>query len=240
MTDMEAIRARHSRRTYTGPLAQEDAAALQEKISALELGGSVHIRLVVDGSLFFGGFSSHYGMFKGVHSLLALYCAADDALAREAAGYGGQRLVLEATKRGLGTCWVGGTYNKRKVDSMAPGGTECLAVIAIGPVKASPSIRERTLRVATHRGEPALEKLYTADDNRIPVWFMDGVRAAAVAPSAMNKKPTRFTWKEGVASAAVPEGGLNLVDLGIAKLHFEIAAGGVFERGNGGVFRRAE
>ncbi len=30
---------------------------------------------------------------------------------------------------------------------------------------------------------------------------------------------------------------MDLIDLGIAKKHFEIGAGGTFELGNGGVFR---
>ena len=240
MTDLEAIRVRRSRRAYTGPLETKDVLALQAEIAALALDSGLHITLVEDGASLFGGITKSYGMFSGVHSLLALSCGANNAPAREAAGYYGQRLVLDATKMGLGTCWVGGTYDRKKMADLAPAGTEILVVITLGPVKEKPTFVERTVRVATHRGGPDIGGLYVADEIP-PAWFLDGVRAAALAPSALNKLPTRFAWKNGVATAFVPEGrALNLVDLGIAKLHFEVAAKGKFDTGNGAVFRRAE
>ena len=61
------------------------------------------------------------------------------------------------------------------------------------------------------------------------------MEAASKAPSAMNKMPTRFIYSRGEVSAYVQDYSLNAIDLGIAKLHFEIGAGqGKWQFGNYG------
>ena len=63
------------------------------------------------------------------------------------------------------------------------------------------------------------------------------MRAVQKAPSTRNTQKVKFLYESGVLRASVPETGkFDLVDLGIAKLHFALAAGGRFEPGNGGVY----
>lgn len=54
----------------------------------------------------------------------------------------------------------------------------------------------------------------------------------------MNAQPVKFIYKDNKVTAKVPEKiNMQLVDLGIAKLHFELGAGGgKWEFGNGGTF----
>jgi hypothetical protein len=70
----------------------------------------------------------------------------------------------------------------------------------------------------------------------VPEWFTSGITAAQKAPSALNRQPVLFTYKDGMAAASVPDivGQGFALDLGISKLHFEIGAGGGFWKfGNG-------
>lgn len=52
-------------------------------------------------------------MFSGVNSYFAMAGRRADLCLREKVGYWGEKLVLEATRLGLGTCWVGGTFDRR-------------------------------------------------------------------------------------------------------------------------------
>lgn len=65
------------------------------------------------------------------------------------------------------------------------------------------------------------------------------MRAVRRAPSALNRQPVRFVWRDGAVSASVPDYASQAVDLGIAKLHFEIGAGGgSWKPGSGGAYLR--
>ena len=59
----------------------------------------------------------------------------------------------------------------------------------------------------------------------VPDWFQRGVRAALLAPTAMNQQKFAFTLQGGSVAAKAGTGFYTKVDLGIAKYHFEIGAG---------------
>ena len=78
--------------------------------------------------------------------------------------------------------------------------------------------------------------------DRAPAWFAAGIEAVQRAPSAANKQGVRFRWEAdgAVRGEMTREGSFALVDLGIAKLHFELGAhGGAWTWGDGGVFEKA-
>ena len=63
----------------------------------------------------------------------------------------------------------------------------------------------------------------------VPAWFMEGMDAVMKAPSAINKLPVFFTYNNGIVTAeTTTKTGYEYVDLGIAKLHFEIGADYIF------------
>lgn len=65
------------------------------------------------------------------------------------------------------------------------------------------------------------------------------MRAVQKAPSAVNRQPVVFTYKGGIVTALVENtvGDGFALDLGIAKLHFELGAGGgTWAFGNGAEF----
>ena len=74
-----------------------------------------------------------------------------------------------------------------------------------------------------------------------PNWFLAGMKAVEIAPSAVNRQPVKFTYKNGIVTAAVKnlKNESYALDLGIAKFHFELGAGGgEWAFGNGAEYTR--
>ncbi len=71
----------------------------------------------------------------------------------------------------------------------------------------------------------------------MPQWVQEGMNAVLLAPSAKNTQKVMFKYENNILSAQIADDySMDLIDLGIAKKHFEIEAGGKFELGNGGIF----
>ena len=65
-----------------------------------------------------------------------------------------------------------------------------------------------------------------ADMNGKPDWFRQGVECAMLAPSAMNMQNFHFALlSDGSVKATTKPKPFSGIDLGIAKLHFELGAG---------------
>ena len=56
-------------------------------------------------------------------------------------------------------------------------------------------------------------------------WFLRGIDAALLAPTAMNQQKFTFTCKGNQVSAKAGLGFYSKTDLGIVKYHFELGAG---------------
>jgi nitroreductase len=238
MTDLEAIELRHSRRGYLDtPMEAGSIRILRDAIEEYNKISGLSIQLVEEGREAFKGFTMGYGMFSGVRSYIAIVGKKSDKNLLEKAGYYGEKLVLTATKLGLGTCWVGGTFNKRRTACTIHEGETLAILITIGNVEEKKGLRENMFYKLAHRGTKSIEQMYTAEGD-VPDWFLQGMRAVQKAPSAVNLQPVLFHYLMGIITADVKETlHMQLVDLGIAKLHFEIGAGrGKFVFGNGATF----
>lgn len=240
MTFLEAIEKRISRRSYLDtPIDTEKLIKIKEAIDKYNAVSGLSIQFVEDGSRAFQGFGKSYGMFSGVRSFIALVGKTSDPDLYEKAGYYGELLVLEATTLRLGTCFVGGTYDKQRCPCSLMDDETLTCVVTIGNVEDTPGYKERMIRRMTHIRKVRLDNLYEADQE-VPSWFLDGVRAVQAAPSAVNRHPVKISYKSGKIAAYVDNTeDSDLMDLGIAKANFEIAAGGRFEYGNHGEFTRS-
>lgn len=214
MTLMEAMQARHSVRQYREEaLRKEDAALLREEIEACNAESGLHIQLVCGEPKAFSGLLARYGKFSGVTNYIALVGKKGPDLS-ETCGYFGERIVLRAQQIGLNTCWVAMTYSKVPSAFSAGEGEKLCAVIAVGYGKTQGSgHRVKSLREVTE-GEPPF-----------PEWFVSGVEAALLAPTAMNQQKFRFALQGNRVSATAGSGFYTKLDLGIVKYHFEIGAG---------------
>jgi hypothetical protein len=74
-----------------------------------------------------------------------------------------------------------------------------------------------------HTSKP-LEKLHSIQDgDKTPDWFLSGVNAAQLAPTANNQQKFMFSLTtDGSVRAGSLGGAFSRIDLGIVKRHFEI------------------
>lgn len=234
---IDAIDIRCSRRKYTNEaIPDEKLKSLQELIEEVNKEGNLHLQLVLKDGRAFQSIKKSYGLFSGVENYIGLV-GKEDKLLREKIGYFGERLVLEATSLGLGTCWVGGTFDKDACPCKLEAGEILIGVIAIGNVPKEHTFKEKVILKATHRKTKAAEEMYEAE-GVVPDWFKAGMKAVQKAPSAINKQPVKFYYKNSSVTAKVSgDKDHEEIDLGIAKLHFEIGAKvGKWQWGNGGRF----
>lgn len=214
MTLMEAMHARHSVRQYREEvLRKEDAALLREEIETCNAESGLHIQLVCGEPKAFSGLLARYGKFSGVTNYIALVGKKGPDLS-ETCGYFGERVVLRAQQISLNTCWVAMTYSKVPSAFSAGEGEKLCAVIAVGYGKTQGSgHRVKSVREVTE-GEPPF-----------PEWFVSGVEAALLAPTAMNQQKFRFALQGNRVSATAGSGFYTKLDLGIVKYHFAMGAG---------------
>ena len=221
MTLLEAIQARHSVRAYQGrPLIDADAQALQEKIDEVNRIGRLHIQLIRNEPKAFLGPFARYGKFRGVTDYLVMAGVKADDL-DERIGYYGEQLVLFAQTIGLNTCWVGLSYTKIPNTYVLNEGEAIQAYISIG-YGATQGVSHKIKRI---------DQVSNVSDST-PEWFRRGVEAALLAPTAINQQKFSFEYMgmtEGLHLVRAKKGfslvGYTHMDLGIAKYHFEIAAG---------------
>ena len=244
MNITQAIEVRKSRRAYSSePILPKQAALLKSRIDEYNQKSGLTIRFLENGSFAFSGIRKSYGMFSGVRSLFIMKGPKSDPNLKEKIGYFGQLLILEATVLGLGTCWVGGTFDRSGIRKNPDEDLVC--VITVGPVPASETLKEKLIYKAIHRKTKSLGQLCQfqgaagaeADGKAFPGWLKTGLKAVQKAPSTRNTQKVMFFEKDGLLQAYVPDTyTFDRVDLGIAKLHFELAAGGYFDLGNGGIY----
>lgn len=222
MDILEAIRNRHSVRKYLDtPLPTDIVDRLREKIDELNREGNLHIQLVTDEPKAFRGILA-YGSFSGVRNYFVIAGRKSDSL-DERAGYYGEKLVLYAQTLGLNTCWVGLSYRKISGTFTLAPDEKVVCYIALGyGITQGVSHKTRTIEQLSNVGTDT------------PAWFRDGVEAARLAPTAINQQKFFFRYiapdKPGDKAHVLAERGRSLagytrVDLGIARMHFEIGAG---------------
>ena len=214
MDFMEAIRERHSVRSYSEKAIDgEVKAQLLSYIDQCNRESGLHAQLILNEPRAFDGFMAHYGKFSGVRNYIAMIGKKGAGL-EEKCGYYGEKIILKAQQLGLNTCWVAMTYSKVKTAfQIGPGEKLCLAIaVGYGETKG-----------VAHKVKPA--EAVMKSEQPVPEWFQRGIEAALLAPTAMNQQKFLFTRKGNTVTAAAGMGFYTKIDLGIAKCHFEIAAG---------------
>lgn len=224
------IEKRISRRNYLEtPIDSEKVVILKNMIENLNEKSGLRIKFIEDAGNAFAGFRKSYGMLKGVRSVILLQGNESDANLKEKCGYYGEILVLEATRLGLGTCWVGGSFEKgNKAFVSEDTSLKQVCVITVGNVTDEKSTRERLIFKLTHRKSKSVSEMCKFAIVPPPDWFISGMNAVVKAPTAANSQKVFFELlADGDVKASVPNSSeFDLVDLGICKLHFELGSGG--------------
>ncbi|MBO6047327.1 MAG: nitroreductase [Erysipelotrichaceae bacterium] len=212
MDIIEAMKERHSVRNYLNkPLAQDVIDALQVEIANCNQESGLHIQLVINEPQAFQSRLARYGKFSNVSNYIVMAGPKSPDL-DELCGYYGERLVLKAQMLGCHTCWVGLTYKKIPGAFELAKGEKLVIVIALGYGATSGT---------PHKSKP-LDVIGDIDGTS-PDWYIKGIEAVALAPTAVNQQKFHFALKDDQVEATPGRGFYTKVDLGIAKYHFEMA-----------------
>lgn len=211
---LELMKQRHSVRSYINkPIEKEKIEVLENEIKKCNQRSGLHIQLIVQEKDAFSGIMAHYGKFEGVENYIALVGPKGKDL-EEKVGYYGEYIVLKAQELGLNTCWVALTFNKRKSHHMVNEGEKLVCVIALGYGQT---------QGVSHKSK-SIESIYEVKGH-VPDWFMSGLEAALLAPTAMNQQKFKIYYDGEYVDAKATGGFYSKVDLGIVKYHFEMIGG---------------
>ncbi len=213
MNSLEIMRSRHSVRKYTDrKIEAEKAEKLQEEIEKINKESNLKFYLCLDNPNVFKANQPNYGSFSGCRNFFLLFGSKNDD---EKIGYYGERLVLLAQSLGLNTCWAAVTFEKKAIPVKTPDNMKLHDVIALGYGEN---------QGVPHKSKP-IEKLAKITENT-PEWFIKGMDAAVLAPTAINQQRFYFeqVGERGVRAKAL-FGPYSKTDIGIVKYHFELGAG---------------
>lgn len=213
MEMLEIMKKRHSVRSYdVRPIESEKRDILNALVSEINTEADLHIQIMYDEPKCFDSFMAHYGKFSGVTSYIALVGKKSSELEQKL-GYYGEKLVLKAEELGLNTCWVAMTHGKSGAKTDKGEKTVCLISLGYGSVSGTP-----------HKNKPLSAVCNVSADS--PEWFIKGVEAALLAPTAMNQQKFFFELlPDGNVRASHGRGFYTKLDLGIASFHFEAISG---------------
>ena len=244
-----SINTRTSVRTYsTKPVDAEVKATLQALCRENQrgpFGVTVRLQLLDLGTLPREELRrlGTYGVIKGA-SLYILAAVKDEPRAMEDLGFCLEKVILEATAMGLGTCWLAGTFRRSSfARQMQLTAADLLpAITPVGYATAKPSIVEKAMRFGAkaNRRKPWAELFFGAD-GKTPLpqedagRYRDALESVRRGPSASNRQPWRFVREnEGLYRLYLAEsprynrvlGRIRIqnIDMGIAMCHFQLAA----------------
>lgn len=233
MTLQEAILVRHSVRQYLDkPVEAEKIAQLQALIDQSNGEAGLHMQLVTNEPKAFSGGLAKYGKFSGVGNYIAMIAPKGKDVEL---GYYGEQVVLLAQTLGLNTCWVGLTFSKQPDKYEIREGEVLYSVIALGygATQGNQHPQKKTIEDVCEDKRVESQKVLTSTpihvESHYPSWFIKGVEAALLAPTAINQQKFLFELYDNnrvkAKSRLVLLNNYASTDLGIVKCHFEIGAG---------------
>lgn len=209
----ELMAQRHSVRQYTAaPIEPQKRAELSALAEELNRTAGLHIQIFYEEPKCFNSMMAHYGKFSGVRNYIALVGPNTPQL-EETLGRCGEQLVLKTQELGLSTCWVAMTHGKSQAAISKNEKQVCLISLGYGVTQG-----------VAHTSKPVeAVSNYKAD---MPAWFLSGVQAALLAPTAMNQQKFYFELQpDGSVKTTCSKGFYTKLDLGIVKYHFELGSG---------------
>ena len=247
--DITTYTTRRSVRTFDGnPLGAEDRAALETFAHTITNPYGIPVTFI------FMDAAEHRldsPVITGEH----LYVAGivpQVPHAEEAYGISFERLVIRAWEMGIGTTWIGGTFDRAHFEEevqVADGQFMCCATPLGYPAKKM-SLREAAMRKGIGADKRLPEGEIFFDGNfatpLAPVGdeVADALTAVRWAPSAVNRQPWRvvrcgnafhFYEKRDKAGAGRYRWDVQRIDVGIALCHFLDTAGGTLTVADPGI-----
>lgn len=213
MEILELMKQRHSVRQYKDiAIDSKQRTVLNEMIEKINNEAELHIQIFYDEPQCFDSMMAHYGKFTGVKNYIALVGKKSPKL-DETLGYYGEKIVLKIQELGLNSCWVAMTHGKSRANICRGEKQICLIAFGYGETQGVPHKNKSLQAVCNHAAN-------------MPEWFLNGMEAALLAPTAMNQQKFFFKLSsDSKVNAVCSKGFYTKLDLGIVKYHFEIGSG---------------
>jgi nitroreductase len=246
---IELIKARTSQRSYLAqPVEAEKLRALQDCFAALggPCGGKARFAILDTTGWGEGKLNAlgTYGTIKGARLFIVGMIRRGEH-AMEDFGYQFEQVILRATDLGLGTCWIGGIFNRSRFAEQAGiGEDEVLPAISpLGYATPKRSVTDSLIRwSAGSRNRRPWPELFFDGSFEIAMSasaagrYLDPLEMLRLGPSASNRQPWRVVKQPGKDSfhfylrrsmgydKLIKAVDLQRLDLGIAMSHFELTA----------------
>ena len=233
----EIIKMRHSVRSYenTGisKEVKEKLKAYLDEINNSEglFGGRVRIQLVqkddTDKEVKLGT----YGVIKGANYYLAV-AYKKSSYDLEDLGFLFEKVILYCTSLGLGTVWLGGTFNKGNfAKAMELKDDETFPIVSPVGIEVKKNLLLQECLEAVHLKRKDFAQICFNENFDTPLKHEDAkeynevLEMVRIAPSAVNKQPWRIL-KEGNNYHIYSDGKseINRIDIGICLCHFYLSA----------------
>lgn len=206
---LDLMKERHSVRQYSDKKIDGDVKTkLDTYVASINEESGLSMQIFYNELNCFNSMLAHYGKFSNVKNYIAIVGKKEE---QEKSGYYGEKLVLKCQELGLNTCWVALTHGKVNVQTKPQ--QKLLILIALG---------YGTNTGVAHKSKPIKE---LCKEDAYPEWFMKGMEAVSLAPTAMNQQKFLFEMKNGQVYAKALRGFYSKIDLGIVKYHFETITG---------------
>lgn len=250
---LELLRERRSVRDYD--LREVPAAVLKTLQADLTMTNTheagLWFQMRTDDPDPFHGFKRSYGMFKNARNYVACVIEPSYPDTIERAGFYAEQFVMKAVELGLGTCFVGGTFDAGAVNVPLRAGQRILMLLLFGYAAEKPRRLMTALSgmIKGKRKEPEFfwddKQTSFAEAVKEFPWLKGGLEGVACAPSWTNGQPVRFHIRvidgiRRVCAAVDPSKEHRLIDLGIAKFNFAAAVGGDWDWSNDAPFYPAD
>lgn len=232
----ETVRKRYSVRTYdAAPVSQEIRDKILQYAETIDnpFGAKVRFQFIEKQTSANGEKLGTYGFIKGANLFIGV-TVENKGGAAESVGYVFEQLVLYIASLGLGTCWLGGTFNKSAfAEKMEIPEGWIFPILSPVGYPAKQRIKEKVFRTALNaNNRVASEKLFFTDSFKTPLNlntvgnYSDALENLRLAPSSGNKQPWRVIC-DGKAFHFFKKGSMQfmqVLDVGIGINHFVLTA----------------
>ncbi|GAB6167925.1 nitroreductase family protein [Clostridium carnis] len=228
----EVIKLRHSVRNYENkPLAKDIVEKIEKYIGNIDnpFNAKVRVKLIKKDDYSKETKLGTYGVIKGANYYLAVACENGD-FDLETLGYVFQKAILYCTSLGLGTVWLGGTFNKGEfAKAMNISSNEKLPIVSpVGYEGGKKSFLATIMGSNTNKRKAYSEIFFYNDFNtslskELSEEYYEALEMIRIAPSAVNKQPWRVLRK-GNDLHFYTDGSkeVNKIDIGIAMCNFHL------------------
>ncbi len=235
--DLDLIAQRHSVRSYKNEsLTRDEVSQMEEALSELPkgpFGGEVRLTMLDAKALQLKG--ERLGTYGVINEAPYYLAGAVSWGTKPLADYGYvmEHAILAATKLGLGSCWLGGTFSKSAFKQAVglKSGEFLPAVSPLGHEAPKKRLVDKILCfVSRSKSRHPFESMFynamgdPLTEQAAGEWAKP-LQAVRLAPSASNGQPWRIKMTEdGFHFALAHTGSFQEIDLGIAMAHFELVA----------------